>query len=474
MPEPQARLQVRATRLPRTSSVIWLCVAATVACGAPRSAQQASDADAAPESGDSAVADVTTDDGNPAAFTWLGREVETCPFDSATCAAVWPPASAGTMYRHTSREIYGTETWTRTFHVYEPTRLTSPASMLIALHPGFSTGLELLAEEYDELADGRLAAGIPWQANTATCQYDSSSGAFLSVPGRTSCSPPFVSYDNSQPFVLVLPDSLLDVPETAMGGGHWEDGRVPSPGFGTTDQHRDDVGFMNHILDVLLGTEASLIDGERLYLIGGSNGGMMAERVACNVSTSAYPYLPRLAAFAFVIAALPQDIAEGLEGRERCPSSGPALPVAYFLGNDVDTPNCMPYGCTSPVTNGDGVMPYGASGGVYVVNSPDTGYVLAGADGREYWVDYNSVPDASSPTMTSGSLGYFTTTSQDTFPNSAARVAAYVTAGGKHGTLVGRDDYAFEARQWEFVSSFRRSAAGGITYTQPTSLTGTY
>lgn len=106
----------------------------------------------------------------------------------------------------------------------------------------------------------------------------------------------------------------------------------------------------------------------------------MALRIACSVDSPAYPRLAGVAAFAIQVAALPEPLASGLAGRRACARGGSEVPIAFFVGNHVPTPQCETYGCRSPVINGDSRMPYGAAGGVYVVNSPDAGRVIAAED----------------------------------------------------------------------------------------------
>ena len=64
------------------------------------------------------------------------------------------------------------------------------------------------------------------------------------------------------------------------------------------EEHRDDVGFINFIIDQLLEVKrddgGNLIDKNKVMLAGSSNGGMMTSRVACNIGNPAYPSLSYL------------------------------------------------------------------------------------------------------------------------------------------------------------------------------------
>lgn len=76
--------------------------------------------------------------------------------------------------------------------------------------------------------------------------------------------------------------------------------------------HVDDVGFVSALLDRLIDLYA--IDRSRIYATGGSNGGVMALRLACDLAT-------RFAAVAAVIATVPVLIA---------PKCHPGRPLALL------------------------------------------------------------------------------------------------------------------------------------------------
>lgn len=405
----------------------------------------------------------------PGPFRFLSAERETCPATGFDCTT-WPPAASGTMWKMTSEERRAGDTLERTFHVYVPARVTGRVPLVVFLHGGApattTAALDQLARSYDELADGRP---VSWRRNTANCQLSFPLPPLFNVrfedSGGQVCLPPAVSVTGNQPFILVLPDGLHDDPldPASTHGQHWEDGRVPSPGQVGDVEHRDDVGFIDHVLDVL--AQRPDVDPERLTVMGASNGGMMVQRLACHVDEPRTPRLGKVAAFAAQVAALPEPIAAGLAGRETCPTHGPRpVPIAFFVGNGVDTPQCASGACTPPTINGDSRMPYGVAGGVYTVNSPDSGRVIAADDAHRRWIAYALASGAGPLTRTTTTMGFFTSIRTTTFASSPARVVVYETTGGLHGNTFSRNDYLSVARPLEFVLSFRLDAAGALRY----------
>jgi polyhydroxybutyrate depolymerase len=96
-------------------------------------------------------------------------------------------------------------------------------------------------------------------------------------------------------FAVVYPDGLRR---------RWNDGRAERGGG------PDDVGFLRGLADYLV--HERIADPARLYLVGVSNGGMLAYRTACEA-----PGL--FAAYAAVIANLPARVAERCAGRGSAP-----------------------------------------------------------------------------------------------------------------------------------------------------------
>ncbi len=90
---------------------------------------------------------------------------------------------------------------------------------------------------------------------------------------------------------------------------HWNDGRVIGH-----ESAADDIGFMKAMLAEV--TAQGLIDPKRVYAAGISNGGFMAQHMACVMPDA-------LAGIAVVAATQPVDAA--------CPSARP-MPVIFFHG----------------------------------------------------------------------------------------------------------------------------------------------
>ncbi|HEY6300548.1 MAG TPA: PHB depolymerase family esterase [Candidatus Binatus sp.] len=92
---------------------------------------------------------------------------------------------------------------------------------------------------------------------------------------------------------------------------HWNDGRVIGH-----ESMADDIGFMKAMLAEV--TAQGLIDPKRVYAAGISNGGFMAQHMACVMPDA-------LAGIAVIAATLPVDAA--------CPSPRP-MPVVFFHGTE--------------------------------------------------------------------------------------------------------------------------------------------
>jgi polyhydroxybutyrate depolymerase len=90
---------------------------------------------------------------------------------------------------------------------------------------------------------------------------------------------------------------------------HWNDGRVIGH-----ESMADDIGFMKAMLAEV--TAQGVIDPKRVYAAGISNGGFMAQHMACVMPDA-------LAGIAVIAATLPVDAA--------CPSPRP-MPVIFFQG----------------------------------------------------------------------------------------------------------------------------------------------
>ena len=403
------------------------------------------------------------------AFSFVERSEESCPWeDPGGCGedlgcADWPTPAAGTVWRYTSTEERGADTWERTFHVYEPAGIAGPVPVVILLHGGTEDGLQFLTYDLARMADqGGETPGAYWFRNNEDCQYQYTSlldMGFENPVTGFACVPDLVNYTNAQRYLAVMPDGLLDDGDACSR--HWEDGRTPSPGWGTTDEHRDDVGFLDHIVATLLAEQGDLVDPERIHLMGASNGGMMTQRVMCNADNGFYPNLGGIASYTAIVASMPEPIALGLDGRPQCPASGALpLPVLYIAGNGIDTPDCEPYPCFDPVTNGDRLMPYGEAGNTYFVASPFGGRVIAADDAHQHWIDYDAGGPA--PPTQVEQLGYFTEIRTTEFAGTDAQVVVFDTDRGYHMLSGTRMDFAPAGRALDYALRYRRLPDGTV------------
>jgi polyhydroxybutyrate depolymerase len=108
-----------------------------------------------------------------------------------------------------------------------------------------------------------------------------------STPRSFSLTTNFNRLAERQGFIVVYPTGI---------DGQWQDGRE-----NFTGSKIDDVGFISGIIDDLKRKRS--IDDRRVYAVGMSNGGMMAQRLACQLPD-------RIAAVASVAAAMPAPIAD--------------------------------------------------------------------------------------------------------------------------------------------------------------------
>ncbi len=133
----------------------------------------------------------------------------------------------------------------------------------------------------------------------------------------------FDELGDSEGFITLYPNGVFH---------DWADGR------GVTDSEMagiDDLGFLTALLDSL--QQTYLIDPQRIYVWGPSNGGMMTQRLACEASQ-------RFAAFASIISSLPIPLDA---------SCSPTTPVSMLLMNGTED-NWVPYdgGPLGPLTDG--------------------------------------------------------------------------------------------------------------------------
>ncbi len=112
-------------------------------------------------------------------------------------------------------------------------------------------------------------------------------GTGVSMESKTG----FSSLADREGFLVAYPDGIAG----PGGKGSWNVGWVDSY---SSRQKTDDVAFLKKLVEVLI--EKHRVDPERVYLTGGSNGGMMT-----HVMVAKHPKL--FAAVAVVVASVPLD-----------------------------------------------------------------------------------------------------------------------------------------------------------------------
>jgi polyhydroxybutyrate depolymerase len=126
---------------------------------------------------------------------------------------------------------------------------------------------------------------------------------------------------------------------------HWNDGRENAPRV-------NDVAFVATLIEDI--ARSFNVDRKRIYATGISNGGMLSQRLACELSGT-------IAAIASVAASMPDSL------NVRCK---PSRPISVLMINGTDDP-LIPYG--------GGALPGTRLGGK-VLSTPDT---------IRFWVDHN-------------------------------------------------------------------------------------
>lgn len=422
--------------------------------------------DAMPDGTPDATADATADAAPPAdpAFTLDGIGPADCPLSAADCAEIWPAAGSVDLLRSTER--FGDAEHPRTAWLYRPPETDGrPLPLLVFLHGGTGNGAAMFARQFDELARGDA---IEWRRGDEDCFYTHPTG-FADADGRR-CLASAQTYRGIEPFALLLPDGIRSISTRIEGARHWEDGRSPSPGQLVDEETRDDVGYIAHLVDLARARDD--IDPDRIYLAGWSNGGMMTQRIVCEMGRPGREPLRHIAAVAIGIASMPVNLYDGALGRPQCPRDGFEPPSMMFqVGRGIDTPDCEPYPCAMPVADGDGRMPYASHGERHRTYSPDGGHVVSFPETRDLFAGaldaaYGNRFDEDAP------IGLFTAVSVSTF-DARVELRVLVTDGGAHDIGGVRGEFASEGRQWQFLSRFHR-VAGRVEQRRAGSVEGDY
>ena len=148
--------------------------------------------------------------------------------------------------------------------------------------------------------------------------------------------------------IAVYPDAL---------DRQWNDARTGS-GSRAETENIDDVGFIAALIDKIV--REYPVAGDRIYVTGFSNGGMMAQRLACELPD-------RFAAVAAIVSSMPI----GLGARCR---PGRPVPIMFMNGT------------------ADPVVPF--NGGAVRVRRNAMGKVWSTARTVEFWRRNNACPDA--------------------------------------------------------------------------------
>jgi polyhydroxybutyrate depolymerase len=137
----------------------------------------------------------------------------------------------------TERSLVTADGLKRTYRLFVPESLSSPAPLLVALHGGLGSGK----------------------------QFEASSD--------------FNGLATANGFIVAYPDGVARFPDGSGGARTWNAGKCCGP---AVSRKVDDVAFLR---DVVEDIEANhRIDRSRVYAVGHSNGGMMALRMACQAS----------------------------------------------------------------------------------------------------------------------------------------------------------------------------------------------
>lgn len=236
-------------------------------------------------------------------------------------------------------------------------------------------------------------------------------------------------------FIVVYPNGV---------DAQWNDGRGVT--FrGVPDNGKvDDVGYIGALIDLFV--ERYRADPARVYVEGSSNGGMMTQRIACELSG-------RIAAAASVISSIPANI------YPECARAG-VLPVLIMSST---TDPWVPW-------DGGAVSPLGRASGE-VISVPQAITFWSSHDGCDPQPVTESLPD---PDQSDGS-----TVLKRSYGgcDDGAQVVLYEVIGAGHSRpgmigrvperLLGRKNRDIDASEeiWRFVSQFtnagKQPSAGG-------------
>ncbi len=214
----------------------------------------------------------------------------------------------------------------------------------------------------------------------------------------------FDALSEERRFLVVYPEGIRK---------HWNDGRDGKiSGYFAHKNSINDVGFISALIDEL--TKQWNVDKQRVYVTGISNGALMSNRLACEMSD-------KITAIATVSGSMPQRI---------LPSCRPSRPISVLsINNDKD--RLMPF------SGGYVTGPFGGR---------KLGKVLSASATMAFWSKHNHC--STSPVVTREpdiDERDGTQIRKETYPDckSGTEVVMYVVENGGH-TWPGGDQYLGE------------------------------
>ncbi len=181
---------------------------------------------------------------------------------------------------------------------------------------------------------------------------------------------------------------------------NWNDGRVG--GDGQPLRLTDDVGFLRALIERLAGD--GLVDPNRVYVSGASNGGMMTMRLTCDA--------PDLAAAAAIAIA--------------------SWPVGLDCATNQPIPVMILHGTADELIGYDG-------GSVVPQRDPDRGAVLSGPETLEIWAARNRCDGFQELALPDLDPADGTQVHRRVYQNCAAPLTHFIVEGGGH-TWPGRKE----------------------------------
>lgn len=194
-------------------------------------------------------------------------------------------------------------------------------------------------------------------------------------------------------------------------GKSWNDGR-DDPHVTAQAQDIDDTGFLSGLIDTLVSSRQ--VDPKRVYAVGPSNGGHMANRLACELSD-------KVAAVGIIIGLMPKRMVD------KCK---PVEPVSVLIMNGTEDP-LVPY-------NGGMVKVFRQERGEDISTEDTFAFWLkhAGFSGKPASLKPQQLPDADPDDKTRVTL--------QSYKGVASQVVLYAVRGGGH-TWPGGRQYLFKS-----------------------------